>query len=144
VQSSSILIHEKSCRVYSPCCRFSNRSSNRVGRSSSSPRRAKCSRPWWSIPCGAGSRSPRVKAPEFGDCHKVIVEVVAVITGGQLTSEELAFALDKIRLEILDRARRVRIERENTRIVDGASNKEEIQARIRQIKQQTSATAAIA
>jgi len=65
-----------------------------------------------------------------------MLEDIAVVTGGQVISEELGIALDKVRLDMLGHARRVRIERENTTIVDGAGNKEEIQARIRQIKQQ--------
>src|ERR1700737_1251119 len=65
-----------------------------------------------------------------------MLEDIAVVTGGQVISEELGIALDKVRLDMLGRARRVRIERENTTIVDGAGNKEDIQARIRQIKQQ--------
>jgi chaperonin GroEL len=83
-----------------------------------------------------GLRVAAVKAPGFGDRRKAMLEDIAVVTGGQVISEELGIALDKVRLDMLDRARRVRIERENTTIVDGAGNKEEIQARIRQIKQQ--------
>ncbi len=83
-----------------------------------------------------GLRVAAVKAPGFGDRRKAMLEDIAVVTGGQLISEELGIALDKVRLDMLGRARRVRIERENTTIVDGAGNKEDIQARIRQIKQQ--------
>ncbi len=83
-----------------------------------------------------GLRAAAVKAPGFGDRRKAMLEDIAVVTGGQLISEELGIALDKVGLDMLGRARRVRIERENTTIVDGAGNKEDIQARIRQIKQQ--------
>ena len=83
-----------------------------------------------------GLRVAAVKAPGFGDRRKAMLEDIAVVTGGQLISEELGIALDKVGLDMLGRARRVRIERENTTIVDGAGNKEDIQARIRQIKQQ--------
>jgi chaperonin GroEL len=83
-----------------------------------------------------GLRVAAVKAPGFGDRRKAMLEDIAVVTGGQLISEELGIALDKVRLDMLGRARRVRIERENTTIVDGAGNKEDIQARIRQIKQE--------
>ena len=83
-----------------------------------------------------GLRVAAVKAPGFGDRRKAMLEDIAVVTGGQVISEELGIALDKVRLDMLGRARRVRIERENTTIVDGAGNKEDIQARIRQIKQQ--------
>ena len=83
-----------------------------------------------------GLRVAAVKAPGFGDRRKAMLEDIAVVTGGQVISEELGIALDKVRLDMLGRARRVRIERENTTIVDGAGHKEDIQARIRQIKQQ--------
>src|ERR1700730_9872756 len=69
-----------------------------------------------------------------------MLEDIAVVTGGQVISEELGIALDKIRLNMLGRARRLRTARENTTIVDGAGNKEDIQARIRQIKQQIADT----
>jgi chaperonin GroEL len=83
-----------------------------------------------------GLRVAAVKAPGFGDRRKAMLEDIAVVTGGQVISEELGIALDKVPLDMLGRARRVRIERENTTIVDGAGNKDDIQARIRQIKQQ--------
>ena len=83
-----------------------------------------------------GLRVAAVKAPGFGDRRKAMLEDIAVVSGGQVISEELGIAVDKVRLDMLGRARRVRIERENTTIVDGAGNKEDIQARIRQIKQQ--------
>src|SRR5947208_11139103 len=89
-----------------------------------------------------GLRVAAVKAPGFGDRRKAMLDDIAVVTGGQVISEELGIALDKVRLDMLGRARRVRIERENTTIVDGAGNKEDIQARIRQIKQQIEDTTA--
>ncbi len=83
-----------------------------------------------------GLRVAAVKAPGFGDRRKAMLEDIAVVTGGQLLSEELGIALDKVTLDMLGRARRVRVDRENTTIVDGAGKKDEIQARIRQIRQQ--------
>ena len=83
-----------------------------------------------------GLRVAAVKAPGFGDRRTAMLEDIAVVTGGQVISEELGIALDRVSLDMLGRARRVRIERENTTIVDGAGRKEEIQARIRQIRQQ--------
>src|SRR5436189_298060 len=83
-----------------------------------------------------GLKVAAVKAPGFGDRRKAMLEDIAVVTGGQVISEELGIALDKVRLDMLGRARRVRIDRENTTIVDGAGNQDDIQARIRQIKQQ--------
>ncbi len=83
-----------------------------------------------------GLRVAAVKAPGFGDRRKAMLEDIAIVTGGQFISEELGIALDKVTLDMLGRARRVRVEREYTTIVDGAGKKEEIQARIRQIRQQ--------
>jgi chaperonin GroEL len=83
-----------------------------------------------------GLRVAAVKAPAFGDRRKAMLEDIAIVTGGQLISEELGIALDKVTLGMLGRARRVRVERENTTIVDGAGKKDEIQARIQQIRQQ--------
>jgi chaperonin GroEL len=65
-----------------------------------------------------------------------MLEDIAVLTGGQLISEDLGIKLENVSLDMLGSARRVRIERENTTIVDGAGKKKEIEARIRQIKQQ--------
>jgi chaperonin GroEL len=83
-----------------------------------------------------GLRVAAVKAPGFGDRRKAMLEDIAIVTGGQVISDELGIKLESVTLDMLGRARRVRIERENTTIVDGAGNKEDIQARIRQIKQQ--------
>jgi chaperonin GroEL len=83
-----------------------------------------------------GLRVAAVKAPGFGDRRKAMLEDIAIVTGGQLISEELGIALDKVTLDMLGRARRVRVERENTTIVDGDGKKDEIQARVRQIWQQ--------
>jgi chaperonin GroEL len=83
-----------------------------------------------------GLRVAAVKAPGFGDRRKAMLEDIAIVTGGQVISDELGIKLESVTLDMLGRARRVRIERENTTIVEGAGNKEDIQARIRQIKQQ--------
>jgi chaperonin GroEL len=81
-------------------------------------------------------RVAAVKAPGFGDRRKEMVEDIAIVTGGQVITDELGIKLENVTLDMLGRARRVRIERENTTIVDGMGKKEDIQARIRQIKQQ--------
>jgi chaperonin GroEL len=83
-----------------------------------------------------GLKVAAVKAPGFGDRRKAMLEDIAVLTGGQLISEDLGIKLENVSLDMLGSARRVRIERENTTIVDGAGKKKEIEARIRQIKQQ--------
>jgi len=77
-----------------------------------------------------------VKAPGFGDRRKALLEDIAIVTGGQFISEELGISLEKVTLDVLGRAGRVRIDRENTTIVDGAGNKKDIEAGIQQIRQQ--------
>jgi chaperonin GroEL len=83
-----------------------------------------------------GLRVAAVKAPGYGDRRKAMLEDIAIVTGGQMITDELGIKLENVTLDMLGRARRVRVERENTTIVDGMGKKEDIQARIRQIKQQ--------
>jgi chaperonin GroEL len=81
-----------------------------------------------------------VKAPGFGDRRKAMLEDIAILTGGEVISEELGLRLDQTQLEQLGRARRVRATRDNTTIVGGAGRPEAIQARIRQIRAQIEET----
>ncbi len=81
-----------------------------------------------------------VKAPGFGDRRKELLEDIAIVTGGKVISEELGLKLDKAELNDLGKARRVVINKENTTIVDGEGNKEDIEKRIKQIKTQISNT----
>src|SRR5687768_4598683 len=83
-----------------------------------------------------GLKVAAVKAPGFGDRRKAMLEDIAVLTGGQLISEELGIKLENVTLDMLGRAKRVRIDKENTTVVSGAGKKPEIQGRIAQIKQQ--------
>jgi chaperonin GroEL len=83
-----------------------------------------------------GLRVAAVKAPGFGDRRKAMLEDIAIVTGGEVITDELGIKLENATLDMLGRVRRVRIERENTTIVDGAGQKEDIQAGICQIKQQ--------
>ena len=87
-----------------------------------------------------GLKVAAVKAPGFGDRRTAMLEDIAVLTGGQVISEDLGIKIDNVGLDMLGRARRVRIERENTTIIDGAGKKRDIEARIRQIKQQIEET----
>jgi chaperonin GroEL len=87
-----------------------------------------------------GLKVAAVKAPGFGDRRKAMLEDIAILTGGQLISEDLGIKLENVTLDMLGRAKRVRIDKENTTIVDGAGKKNEIQARIGQIKQQIEET----
>jgi chaperonin GroEL len=87
-----------------------------------------------------GLKVAAVKAPGFGDRRKAMLEDIAVLTGGQVISEELGIRLENVTLDMLGRAKRVRIEKENTTIIDGAGKTEDIKARIAQIKAQIEET----
>ncbi len=77
-----------------------------------------------------------VKAPGFGDRRKAMLQDIAVLTGGQVISEEVGLSLEKATLDDLGSAKKVSVTKENTTIVDGAGSTEDIQARITQIKAQ--------
>jgi chaperonin GroEL len=87
-----------------------------------------------------GLKVAAVKAPGFGDRRKAMLEDIAILSGGQLISEDLGIKLENVTLDMLGRAKRVRIDKENTTIVDGAGKKPEISGRIAQIKQQIEET----
>ena len=81
-----------------------------------------------------------VKAPGFGDRRKQMLQDIAVLTGGQVISEEVGFKLENVVLKDLGRAKRVVIDKDNTTIVDGAGKTDDIQGRIKAIKQQIETT----
>jgi len=87
-----------------------------------------------------GLKVAAVKAPGFGDRRKAMLEDIAILTGGQVISEDLGIKLENVTLDILGRAKRVRIEKENTTIVDGSGKKADIQGRCQQIKAQIEET----
>jgi chaperonin GroEL len=87
-----------------------------------------------------GLKVAAVKAPGFGDRRKAMLEDIAVLTGGQVISEDLGIKLENVTVEMLGRAKRVRVEKENTTIVDGTGKKADIQGRVAQIKQQIEET----
>jgi chaperonin GroEL len=87
-----------------------------------------------------GLKVAAVKAPGFGDRRKAMLEDIAILTGGQLISEDLGIKLENVTLQMLGRAKRVRIEKETTTIIDGAGSKADIEARIAQIKAQIADT----
>jgi chaperonin GroEL len=87
-----------------------------------------------------GLKVAAVKAPGFGDRRKAMLEDIAVLTGGQLISEDLGIKLENVTLEMLGKAKRVRIEKENTVVIDGAGKKKDIEGRIGQIKAQIEET----
>ena len=81
-----------------------------------------------------------VKAPGFGDRRKAMLEDIAILTGGQVVSEELGIKLESISLKDLGSAKRVVIDKDNTTIVDGAGDKKEIEGRVKQIRTQIEET----
>src|SRR5450432_2394239 len=87
-----------------------------------------------------GLKVAAVKAPGFGDRRKAMLEDIAVLTSGSMIAEDLGIKLENVTLQMLGRAKRVRIEKENTTIIDGAGNKKDIQARIAQLKGQVEET----
>ena len=87
-----------------------------------------------------GLKIAAVKAPGFGDRRKAMLEDIAILTGGQVISEDLGIKLENVGLDMLGRAKKRAIEKENTTIVDGAGKKAEIQGRVAQIKQQIEET----
>jgi chaperonin GroEL len=89
-----------------------------------------------------GLKVAAVKAPGFGDRRKAMLEDIAILTGGQVISEDLGIKLDNVTVNMLGRAKKVTIEKENTTIIDGAGKKSAIEARVVQIKAQIEETGA--
>ncbi len=87
-----------------------------------------------------GLKVAAVKAPGFGDRRKAMLEDIAILTKGQMIAEDLGIKLENVTLPMLGRAKRVRIEKENTTIIDGAGEKSDIEGRISQIKAQIEET----
>jgi chaperonin GroEL len=87
-----------------------------------------------------GLKVAAVKAPGFGDRRKAMLEDIAILTGGQVISEDLGIKLENVTLQMLGRAKKVLIEKEKTTVVDGAGKKKDIEARIGQIKAQIEET----
>jgi chaperonin GroEL len=87
-----------------------------------------------------GLKVAAVKAPGFGDRRKAMLEDIAILTGGQVISEDLGIKLENVTLDMLGTAKRVEITKENTTIVDGAGAADDIQGRVGQIKAQIEET----
>src|SRR5881296_2431156 len=87
-----------------------------------------------------GLKVAAVKAPGFGDRRKAMLQDIAVLTGGQAISEDLGIKLENVTLDMLGQAKRVRVEKENTTIIDGSGKKDDIQGRCTQIRQQIEET----
>jgi chaperonin GroEL len=87
-----------------------------------------------------GLKVAAVKAPGFGDRRKSILEDIAILTNGQLISEDLGIKLENVTLDMLGKAKKIRIDKDNTTIIDGAGKKKDIEARISQISLQIEET----
>src|SRR6202453_4870787 len=87
-----------------------------------------------------GLKVAAVKAPGFGDRRKSMLEDIAILTGGQLIAEDLGIKLENVNLQMLGKAKRIRIEKENTTIINGAGKKSDIEGRVAQIKAQIEET----
>src|SRR5215469_7135324 len=87
-----------------------------------------------------GLKVAAVKAPGFGDRRKAMLEDIAILTGGQIISEDLGIKLENVTLDMLGRAKKVRIEKENTTVIDGLGGKDDIVARTGQIRAQIEET----
>lgn len=87
-----------------------------------------------------GLKIAAVKAPGFGDRRKAMLEDIAILTAGQVISEDIGIKLENVTLDMLGRAKKVAISKENTTIVDGSGSKAEINARVNQIKAQIEET----
>jgi len=87
-----------------------------------------------------GLKIAAVKAPGFGDRRKAMLQDIAILTGGQVISEDLGMKLENVTVDMLGRAKKVSINKDNTTIVDGAGEKAEIEARVSQIRQQIEET----
>src|SRR3954471_12969790 len=87
-----------------------------------------------------GLKVAAVKAPGFGDRRKAMLEDIATVTGGQVISEDIGIKLENVKLEMLGKAKTVKIDKDNTTIIDGAGKKADIQSRVAQIKAQIEET----
>ena len=87
-----------------------------------------------------GLKVAAVKAPGFGDRRKAMLQDIAILTGGEVISEDLGIKLENVTIDMLGRAKRVKVEKENTTIVDGSGKKADINGRVAQIKQQIEET----
>jgi chaperonin GroEL len=87
-----------------------------------------------------GLKVAAVKAPGFGDRRKAMLEDIAILTGGQVISEDLGIKLENVTLDMLGQSKRLRVEKENTTIIDGAGAKDDIEGRCTQIRQQIEET----
>ena len=87
-----------------------------------------------------GLKVAAVKAPGFGDRRKAMLQDIAVLTGGQVVSEDLGIKLENVTIDMLGRAKRISIDKDNTTIIDGSGKKKDIDGRVNQIRAQIEET----
>src|SRR6202000_2388164 len=87
-----------------------------------------------------GLKVAAVKAPGFGDRRKAMLEDMAILTGGQSISQDIGIKLESVTLDMLGTSKKIRIDKENTTIIDGSGKKKDIEARCNQIRQQIEET----
>ena len=137
-----LLIYEKKLAHLMSFCRSWSQSCRPANRCSSLPKTSKARRSRTLVvnKLRGGLKVAAVKAPGFGDRRKAMLQDIAVLTGGTAISEDLGIKLENVKLDMLGRAKKVMIDKENTTIVSGAGKKADIQARIAQIKAQIEET----
>ena len=143
VDDPYILITDKKISVISGHSAPAGADACRAARScSSSPRtwRARLCPPCWSTACSGTLNVVCVKAPGFGDRRKEMLQDIAILTGGQVISEELGLTLKDTTVDMLGRARQVKVTKENTIIVDGMGDQQAIKDRVSQIRAQIGVT----
>src|SRR3546814_2148803 len=94
----------------------------------------------WSSDVCPADRVAAVKAPGFGDRRKAMLEDIAILTGGQMISEDLGIKLESVTLNMLGSAKRVTIDKDNTTLVDGSGDAAGIKGRVEQIRAQIETT----
>jgi chaperonin GroEL len=131
----------RSCPACRRCCRARSRGADRQAAADHRRRhRRRGARDLVVNRLRGGLKVAAVKAPGFGDRRKAMLEDIAILTGGQLISDDLGMKLESVTLKMLGRAKKVVIDKENTTIVNGAGKKADIEARVNQIKAQIEET----
>ena len=90
--------------------------------------------PWWSTRSAARSPPSPSRRPAFGDRRKAMLEDIAILTGGKVVAPEVGLKLDQVGLDVLGRARRIVVTKDNTTIVDGAGAPEDVKGRVAQLQ----------
>ena len=136
LEDAYVLIANSKISRSRTCCRSSRRSCSPASRCSSSPRTSRarpCRRSSSTRSAAPSSRSPS-RRPGFGDRRKAMLQDIAILTGGQVISEEVGLKLENAALDLLGRARKVVVTKDETTIVEGAGDPDQIAGRVNQIR----------